>query len=124
MSSEPSQPRRVGRYLLRGPIASGGMASVHLGRLVGEAGFSRIVAIKRLPPELAAAPEIAESLREEARIVARIQLHRRARRPRSGGRRSPPPPLTPPARPGSARRRSPADPAGSTGAPRRRRPPP
>ncbi|WP_437538949.1 serine/threonine-protein kinase [Sorangium sp. So ce726] len=73
MSSEPSQPRPIGRYLLYSPIASGGMASVHLGRLVGDAGFSRTVAIKRLHPALAEAPEIAESLRDEARIVARIQ---------------------------------------------------
>ncbi|WP_437729128.1 serine/threonine-protein kinase [Sorangium sp. So ce861] len=73
MWSEPSHPRRIGRYLLYSPIASGGMASVHLGRLVGEAGFARTVAIKRLHPQLAAAPEIAESLRDEARIVARIQ---------------------------------------------------
>ncbi|WP_437282944.1 protein kinase [Sorangium sp. So ce375] len=73
MSPEPSQPRPIGRYLLYGSIASGGMASVHLGRLVGDAGFSRTVAIKRLHPALAEAPEIAESLRDEARIVARIQ---------------------------------------------------
>ncbi|WP_437994332.1 serine/threonine-protein kinase [Sorangium sp. So ce145] len=73
MSPEPSQPRPIGRYLLYGAIASGGMASVHLGRLVGDAGFSRTVAIKRLHPALAEAPEIAESLRDEARIVARIQ---------------------------------------------------
>ncbi|WP_437616871.1 serine/threonine-protein kinase [Sorangium sp. So ce834] len=73
MWSEPSHPRRIGRYLLYSPIASGGMASVHLGRLVGEAGFARTVAVKRLHPQLAAAPEIAESLRDEARIVARIQ---------------------------------------------------
>ncbi|XXT24057.1 protein kinase [Sorangium sp. So ce429] len=73
MPSEPSPPRRIGRYLIYSPIASGGMASVHLGRLVGEAGFSRTVAIKRLHPELAESPEIAESLRDEARIVARIQ---------------------------------------------------
>ncbi|WP_437961243.1 protein kinase [Sorangium sp. So ce119] len=73
MPSEPHQPRRIGRYLLYSPIASGGMASVHLGRLIGEAGFSRTVAIKRLHPQLAEAPEIAESLRDEARIVARIQ---------------------------------------------------
>ncbi|WP_437821174.1 serine/threonine-protein kinase [Sorangium sp. So ce1078] len=73
MWSEPSQPRRIGRYLVYSPIASGGMASVHLGRLVGEAGFARTVAVKRLHPQLAEAPEIAESLRDEARIVARIQ---------------------------------------------------
>jgi eukaryotic-like serine/threonine-protein kinase len=40
----------VGRYALRHEIASGGMAVVHLGRLIGPAGFSRTVAIKRLHP--------------------------------------------------------------------------
>ncbi|KYF51996.1 hypothetical protein BE08_13515, partial [Sorangium cellulosum] len=73
MWSEPHRPRRIGRYLLHGPIASGGMAAVHLGRLVGDAGFARTVAIKRLHPQLAEEPEIAESLLDEARIVARIQ---------------------------------------------------
>ena len=38
----------IGRYAIYGKIASGGMASVHLGRLLGAAGFSRTVAIKRL----------------------------------------------------------------------------
>ncbi|MGK3993570.1 serine/threonine-protein kinase [Sorangium sp. So ce1024] len=73
MWSEPHRPRRIGRYLLHGPIASGGMAAVHLGRLVGDAGFARTVAIKRLHPQLAEEPQIAESLLDEARIVARIQ---------------------------------------------------
>ncbi len=68
-----AEPRRVGRYLLFGPIASGGMATVHLGRLVADSGFSRTVAIKRLHPQLAEAPEIAKSLLDEARIVSRIQ---------------------------------------------------
>ena len=68
-----AEPRRIGRYLLFGPIASGGMATVHLGRLVADSGFSRTVAIKRLHPQLAEAPEIAASLLDEARIVSRIQ---------------------------------------------------
>src|SRR5579864_6863113 len=33
-------PRVVGRYVLYGEIASGGMATVHFGRLVGPAGFA------------------------------------------------------------------------------------
>ena len=37
-----------GRYETLTPIASGGMATVHLGRLLGAAGFSRVVAVKRL----------------------------------------------------------------------------
>jgi hypothetical protein len=38
----------VGRYALHDEIASGGMATVHLGRLLGPVGFARTVAIKRL----------------------------------------------------------------------------
>ena len=49
------------------------MATVHLGRLVADSGFSRTVAIKRLHPQLAEAPEIAASLLDEARIVSRIK---------------------------------------------------
>ena len=50
-------PAVVGRYVLFGEIASGGMATVHLGRLLGPAGFSRTVAIKRLHPQFAKDPE-------------------------------------------------------------------
>ena len=46
----------IGRYTIYGKIASGGMASVHFGRLAGGAGFSRTVAIKRLHPHLAEDP--------------------------------------------------------------------
>src|SRR6185295_3902572 len=53
-------------------IASGGMATVHFGRLVGEAGFSRTVAIKRLHPDLAADPEFVARFVDEARIASRI----------------------------------------------------
>ena len=38
-------PRRLSRYELHGKIANGGMATVHLGCVVGAAGFSRTVAI-------------------------------------------------------------------------------
>ena len=65
--------KRVGRYAVYGAIASGGMASVHWGRLVGEAGFARVVAIKRLHPHIAADPDFTTMLRDEARIVARIR---------------------------------------------------
>jgi serine/threonine-protein kinase len=62
----------VGRYAIFGKIASGGMASVHFGRLLGEAGFSRTVAIKRLHPHLAEDDEFRKTLIDEARMVARI----------------------------------------------------
>jgi serine/threonine-protein kinase len=56
-----------------GEIASGGMATVHLGRLTGPLGFARTVAIKRLRPELAADPELATMLVDEARLAGRVQ---------------------------------------------------
>jgi serine/threonine-protein kinase len=63
----------VGRYALRHEIAAGGMAVVHLGRLVGPAGFSRTVAIKRLHPHLARNPEFVAMFLDEARLAARIR---------------------------------------------------
>jgi serine/threonine-protein kinase len=63
----------VGRYALRHEIAAGGMAVVHLGRLLGPAGFSRTVAIKRLHPHLARNPEFVAMFLDEARLAARIR---------------------------------------------------
>ena len=66
------RPVRFGRYVLFDRIASGGMASVHLARLIGEAGFARTVAIKRLHPHLLHEPEFAHMMIDEARMAARI----------------------------------------------------
>src|SRR5262249_42741983 len=52
---------------------SGGMATVHFGRLLGPIGFSRTVAIKRLHPQLAKEPEFVAMFLDEARLAARIQ---------------------------------------------------
>jgi len=65
--------RVVGRYALYGEIASGGMATVHFGRLLGPVGFSRTVAIKRLHPQFAKDPEFVSMFLDEARVAARIQ---------------------------------------------------
>src|SRR5580693_8515289 len=63
----------LGRYVLHGEIASGGMATVCLGRVVGAAGFARTVAIKRLHPHLARDPEVAAMFVDEARLAARVR---------------------------------------------------
>ena len=65
--------RVVGRYLVCAPIASGGMARVHLGRLLGLEGFSRTVAIKRLHAQLAQDPEFVSMFLDEARLASRIR---------------------------------------------------
>jgi hypothetical protein len=66
-------PRIIGRYALYGKIASGGMATVHYGRLLGPIGFSRTVAIKRLHPHLTADAEFVSMFLDEARLAARIR---------------------------------------------------
>ncbi len=63
----------VGRYALFDEIASGGMASVHIGRLLGPVGFSRTVAIKRLHPQFAKDPDFVDMFVDEARLAARIR---------------------------------------------------
>jgi eukaryotic-like serine/threonine-protein kinase len=63
----------VGRYVLYDEIAAGGMATIHLGRLCGPAGFARTVAIKRLHPQFAKDPEFATMFLGEAQLAARIR---------------------------------------------------
>jgi serine/threonine-protein kinase len=63
----------LGRYVIFDVIASGGMATVHLGRLIGAAGFARTVAIKRLHPQFAKDPEFVNMFMDEARVTARIR---------------------------------------------------
>jgi len=65
--------RTVGRYALHGEIAAGGMAAVHIGRLLGPVGFARTIAIKRLHPPLAKDPEFVAMFLDEARLAARIR---------------------------------------------------
>ncbi len=67
-----SAPRTVGRYVVYGEIASGGMATVHFGRLTGVAGFARSVAIKRLHAQYARDPDFVKMFLDEARLAARI----------------------------------------------------
>ncbi|APR78733.1 serine/threonine protein kinase [Minicystis rosea] len=70
--SEPAAPTIVGRYVLHAPIARGGMATIHLARLLGAEGFSRMVAAKRLHPEFTEDAELVEMLLDEARIASKI----------------------------------------------------
>ena len=62
----------IGRYLLQRQIARGGMATIHLARLVGDEGFSRIVAAKRLHPEFAEDHEFVAMFLDEARIASKV----------------------------------------------------
>lgn len=72
-AEEIPAPHIIGRYALFEEIAFGGMATVHLGRLVGTAGFSRTIAIKRLHPQFAKDPEFVTMFLDEARLASRAQ---------------------------------------------------
>ena len=71
--SERGPTVSVGRYALFEQFATGGMATVHFGRLDGAGGFSRVVAIKRLLPHLVQNQEFTEMLLKEARLAARVR---------------------------------------------------
>ncbi len=63
----------IGRYVLHAPIARGGMATIYIARLTGAEGFTRIVAAKRLHPELLDDTEFVAMLLDEARIASRLR---------------------------------------------------
>jgi len=61
------------RYAVCEAIGSGGMATVHLGRLWSEDGFGRTVAFKKLRAQFVSEPEVVASFVDEARLAARIR---------------------------------------------------
>ncbi|MEO6573482.1 MAG: serine/threonine-protein kinase, partial [Polyangiaceae bacterium] len=71
-AAHSAEPETFGRYVLHAPIARGGMATIHLARLIGAEGFSRIVAAKRLHPQFTEDPDFVSMFHEEARIASKI----------------------------------------------------
>jgi len=65
-------PRMLGRYELLGTLGTGGMATVHLARIAGEAGFQRLFAIKVLHAHLAGESGFISMFLDEARIAAML----------------------------------------------------
>lgn len=63
----------LGRYELLVPIATGGMASVWAARMRGQRGFQKIVAIKRMRPELSGDPNFETMFLDEAGLVSRLK---------------------------------------------------
>jgi serine/threonine protein kinase len=62
-----------GRYAVHDEIAAGGMATVHLGNVLGPFGFTRTVAVKRLHAALSRDPEFVAMFLDEARLASRIR---------------------------------------------------
>jgi hypothetical protein len=68
-----SLPEKIGRYEIVAALASGGMAEILLGRLLGPSGFESTVVIKRILPHLARLERFVDMFLDEARIVAQIR---------------------------------------------------
>lgn len=65
-------PHRLGRYLLRYEIASGGMGTVYLAQLAGAKGFGKWVAIKWVHAHLAKDGRFVRMLIDEAKTMSSI----------------------------------------------------
>ncbi len=64
--------RKIGRYEILGPLATGGMAEILLARLVGPSGFERPVVIKRIRQDLDH-KELASLFIDEARLASKVR---------------------------------------------------
>ena len=72
-AAESHATERVGRYEGAGRLATGGMAEILLGRLVGPSGFERPLVIKRILPHLAEQQSFVSMFLDEARLAAQIR---------------------------------------------------
>ncbi|HEX3761896.1 MAG TPA: serine/threonine-protein kinase, partial [Kofleriaceae bacterium] len=72
-SSDAGNKRSGSRYVLGDLLGRGGMAEVFAGHAVGDHGFQKPVAIKRLLPELANDEVFVERLIEEAKLLVGMQ---------------------------------------------------
>jgi serine/threonine protein kinase len=61
-----------GKYMLLDRISGGGTSAVYRANVRGEAGFERLVAIKRILPHMAGDPEFVKTFVREAKTVARL----------------------------------------------------
>src|SRR5215510_1635707 len=72
-SAPASAPATLGDYTLLTKLASGGMATVYVGRKSGVAGFERLVAIKCCHPHLRDNEDFTTMFLDEARLAASIR---------------------------------------------------
>jgi eukaryotic-like serine/threonine-protein kinase len=65
-------PNNLGKYRLIAELGHGGMAEVYLAVVRGPAGFTKLVVIKQIRPQLAEDPEFLGMFLDEARLAARL----------------------------------------------------
>jgi serine/threonine-protein kinase len=72
MSNELELGEQLGRYRLIAELARGGMGIVYLASAHGPAGFSKLLALKQLRPELGEDAQFLNMFLDEARVAARL----------------------------------------------------
>ena len=72
LDRSPSAGRMFGKYRTLAVLGHGGMATVYLAAAQGPGGFSKLVVVKELRPELAEDPEFRQMFLAEARLAARL----------------------------------------------------
>ncbi|MBA3451926.1 MAG: serine/threonine protein kinase [Deltaproteobacteria bacterium] len=65
-------PKSIGRYQIIDRLAVGGMAELFKATLMGDHGFEKLVAIKKILPHLAVDQSFVEMFIDEARITAQL----------------------------------------------------
>lgn len=61
-----------GKYILLSKISAGATAAVYRAKIRGEAGFERLVVVKRILPHMAGDPEFVSTFVQEAKTAARL----------------------------------------------------
>jgi serine/threonine protein kinase len=72
-SMNATPPLKFGKYWLTDRIAVGGMAELYRGKISGEEGFEKAVAVKKILPHLSAEEEAVSYFIDEARLAALLQ---------------------------------------------------
>ena len=67
-----SAPTTIGRFEVLRSLGKGGMAEVYLARGTGTGGFQKLVAIKRILPEVGIEEQILQSFIDEARTCSQL----------------------------------------------------
>ncbi|MBL9038419.1 MAG: serine/threonine protein kinase [Archangium sp.] len=69
---KPRPHAHIGRYEVLEPLGTGGMAQVMVARTLNPQGISRLVAVKRILPKLAAEPALVHQFLDEAKLGMRL----------------------------------------------------
>jgi serine/threonine protein kinase/Tfp pilus assembly protein PilF len=64
------EPKQFGKYLLLDKIAEGGMAELFRAKLTGAQGFEKLIAIKRILPNLSGEENLLSAFIDEAKLAA------------------------------------------------------